>query len=78
MQALYVCLGLAKYRHMANGVKFLVVKKLVEQTFEIRMVRSVSGTTGSLGLMKRSCRDTSHCKCRQKFVWSVWFGQDDG
>ena len=79
MQALYVRLDPANYRHLANRAQFLVVKKLVEQTFEIRMVRLVLGTIYSiLGLTRCSCRDTSYRKCRQKLLWSIWTGQDDG
>ena len=78
MQALYVCSGSANHRHLADRIQFLVVKKLVEQTFEIRMVRFVFGTTRFLGLMKYSCRDTSYRKRRQKLFWPVGPGQDDG
>ena len=43
MQALYVRLDPTNYRLSANRAQFLVVKKLVEQTFGIRMVRLVLG-----------------------------------
>ena len=68
-----------EHRHLADSAQSLVVKKLVEQTFEIRMVQLVLGTIYSIfGLTKSSCRNTSYRECRQKLLWPIWSGQDDG